>query len=77
MTNKSDDVTGRAGGAQTGSEGATGATELSGRIEQDPDQGADMSDTGGSQWDSVIRAGGIGNEPGLEGLAQDTGDAGS
>ncbi len=36
--------------------------------------GADMSDTGGAQWDSVIAAGGIEHEPGLEGLGQGVSD---
>ncbi len=54
--------------------GASSARGLEGQ-NSDPDMGADMSDTGGAQWDSVIKAGGIQNEPGLEGLRQDTGDA--
>lgn len=45
------------------------------RRKREHDQGADMSDTGGSQWDSVIRAGGIENEPGLQGLQHGTAGA--
>jgi len=47
--------------------GTSGASNAAGP-ERDPDQGADMSDTGGAQWDSVFQAGGMRNEPGLEGL---------
>ncbi len=55
--------------------GASGAPNAAGP-EQDPDQGTDMSDTGGAQWDSVFQAGGMRNEPGLEGLQQDAPNTG-
>jgi hypothetical protein len=56
--------------------GTSGASNAAGP-ERDPDQGADMSDTGGAQWDSVFQAGGMRNEPGLEGLQQDAPNTGS
>ncbi len=48
----------------------TTAGQEAGATERDPDMGADMSDTGGAQWDAAPRDGDISNERGLEGLGQ-------
>jgi len=71
MTSDNEDLAPRMPGEEPGVDGLRGGVRGAPSAlgpEADPDQGADMSDTGGSQWDSVIRAGGIENEPGLEGL---------
>jgi hypothetical protein len=73
-----DDTAGQTLGEERGSEGAREGAPGSGTgrttTGNDPDMGADMSDTGGAQWDSVIAAGGIEHEPGLEGLGQGVSD---
>jgi len=55
-----------------GDDDTTAGQEAS-ATERDPDMGADMSDTGGAQWDAALRHGDASdvlNERGLEGLGQ-------